>query len=195
MLKHGSSVRNMKHHQKGTHANQYQLQFYCGNCVGAPLACNLTGPSETMIYLSHIRRFLKHCQLAKKLAATAMPLGEDFQPEAAIVNYFGLGDMLGGTWMTWKLIGVSLFLGWKAIFLLGGKLREDPPLAMFLRSGDVVLMAGEARECFHGVPRIFTDAENAEILPLEQQLSHEDDSSLLEYIQTSRININIRQVF
>jgi len=41
-------------------------------------------------------------------------------------------------------------LGCKAIFLLGGKSREDSPLAMFLRSGDVVLMAGEARECFHG---------------------------------------------
>ncbi|KAM5568223.1 hypothetical protein ABKV19_016007 [Rosa sericea] len=36
------------------------------------------------------------CQLAKKLAAPAMPSSEDFQPEAAIVNYFGLGDMLGG---------------------------------------------------------------------------------------------------
>ena len=44
----------------------------------------------------------------------------------------------------------SFSLGCKAIFLLGGKSREDPPLAMFLRSGDVVLMAGEARECFHG---------------------------------------------
>lgn len=43
-----------------------------------------------------------------------------------------------------------LSLGCKAIFLLGGKFRQDPPLAMFLRSGDVVLMAGKARECFHG---------------------------------------------
>lgn len=41
-------------------------------------------------------------------------------------------------------------LGCKAIFLLGGKTRQDDPIAMFLRSGDVVLMAGEARECFHG---------------------------------------------
>lgn len=41
-------------------------------------------------------------------------------------------------------------LGSKAIFLLGGKSREDEPLAMFLRSGDAVLMSGEARECFHG---------------------------------------------
>ncbi len=43
-----------------------------------------------------------------------------------------------------------LSLGCKAIFLLGGKSREDTPVAMFLRSGDIVLMAGEARECFHG---------------------------------------------
>lgn len=139
------------------------------------------------------------CQLAKRLAAPAMPLDEEFQPEAAIVNYFGLGDMLGGHLddmeADWSKPIVSMSLGCKAIFLLGGKFRQDPPLGMFLRSGDVVLMAGEARECFHGVPRIFTDRENAEIVPLEQQFSHEDDSCFLEYIQTSRVNINIRQVF
>lgn len=31
--------------------------------------------------------------LAKKLATPAMPIGEEFQPEAAIVNYFGLGKL------------------------------------------------------------------------------------------------------
>ncbi|KAL7190939.1 hypothetical protein ACSBR2_023083 [Camellia fascicularis] len=36
------------------------------------------------------------CELAKKMAAPAMPGGEEFRPEAAIVNYFGLGDTLGG---------------------------------------------------------------------------------------------------
>jgi hypothetical protein len=51
---------------------------------------------------------------------------------------------------TWFYLSCFLSLGCKAIFLLGGKSREDPPLAMFLRSGDIVLMAGEARECFHG---------------------------------------------
>ncbi|KDP26806.1 hypothetical protein JCGZ_17964 [Jatropha curcas] len=136
-------------------------------------------------------------QLAKRLAAPAMPMGEEFRPEAAIVNYFGLGDTLGGHLddmeADWSKPIVSMSLGCKAIFLLGGKCREDPPLAMFLRSGDVVLMAGEARECFHGVPRIFTDEENAEISPLELHFSQEND--LLQYIRTSRININIRQVF
>ncbi|XP_051116373.1 alpha-ketoglutarate-dependent dioxygenase alkB [Andrographis paniculata] len=139
------------------------------------------------------------CQLAKRLAAPAMPCGEEFQPEAAIVNYFGQGDMLGGHLddmeKDWSKPIVSMSLGCKAIFLLGGKSREDPPIAMFLRSGDAVLMAGEARECFHGVPRIFTDQEHAEISHLEPHFAGEDDLSYLNYLKTSRININIRQVF
>lgn len=32
-------------------------------------------------------------QLAKKMAAPAMPAGEEFKPEAAIVNYFGPGSL------------------------------------------------------------------------------------------------------
>ncbi|KAL6540437.1 hypothetical protein OROMI_024320 [Orobanche minor] len=62
---------------------------------------------------------------------------------------------------------------------------------MFLRSGDIVLMSGEARDLFHGMPRIFTDAEYAEIGSLENVLSDEDDICYLEYIETPRININI----
>lgn len=31
------------------------------------------------------------CQLAKRLAVPAMPFGEEFKPEGAIVNYFGSG--------------------------------------------------------------------------------------------------------
>ncbi|KAL5552607.1 hypothetical protein UlMin_040008 [Ulmus minor] len=139
------------------------------------------------------------CDLAKRMAAPAMPGGVEFQPEAAIVNYFGSGDMLGGHLddmeKDWSKPIVSMSLGCKAIFLLGGKSREDSPSAMFLRSGDIVLMAGEARECFHGVPRIFSDQKNAEIADLQSQFSHEDDHGFLEYIQTSRININIRQVY
>lgn len=69
--------------------------------------------------------------------------------------YFGLYRNMWKERLTSSMIltiyfPLCLSLGCKAIFLLGGKSREDPPLAMFLRSGDVVLMAGEARECFHG---------------------------------------------
>lgn len=139
------------------------------------------------------------CELAKRMAAAAMPTGEEFKPEAAIVNYFASGDTLGGHLddmeADWSKPIVSMSLGCKAIFLLGGKSRQDPPVAMFLRSGDVVLMAGEARECFHGVPRIFIDEESEEISFLERHFSNQDDLHFLEYIRTSRININIRQVF
>lgn len=138
-------------------------------------------------------------QLVKRLAAPAMPAGDDFKPEAAIVNYFASGDTLGGHLddmeLDWTKPIVSMSLGCKAIFLLGGKSRDDEPLAMFLRSGDVVLMAGEARECFHGVPRIFTDREHSEIASLEKHFSSEYDCCFLDYIRSSRININIRQVF
>ncbi|KAL6521969.1 hypothetical protein OROMI_031846 [Orobanche minor] len=66
-----------------------------------------------------------------------------------------------------------------------------PTKWMQLLFGDIVLMSGEVRDRFHGMPRIFIDAEYAEIEPLEKVLSDEDDICYLEYIKTSRININI----
>ncbi|PWZ29515.1 Alpha-ketoglutarate-dependent dioxygenase alkB [Zea mays] len=137
--------------------------------------------------------------LAKKMAIPAMPSGEEFKPEAAIVNYYGPSDMLGGhvddMEADWTKPIVSISLGCKCIFLLGGKTRDEVPTAMFLRSGDIVLMAGEARERFHGVPRIFTESDQQEIPALISQLSSGDDVFILEYIKNSRININIRQVY
>ncbi len=40
------------------------------------------------------------------------------------------------------------------IFLLGGRTKAVEPMALRLNSGDVVVMTGEARRCFHGVPKI-----------------------------------------
>ncbi|KAM0852647.1 hypothetical protein ACQ4PT_051649 [Festuca glaucescens] len=137
--------------------------------------------------------------LAKKMAIPAMPSGVEFSPEAAIVNYYGPSDMLGGhvddMEADWTKPIVSISLGCKCIFLLGGKTRDEVPRAMFLRSGDIVLMAGEARERFHGVPRIFTEIDQQEISGLVSQLSGDDDRFILDYIHSSRININIRQVY
>ncbi|GMP54172.1 hypothetical protein CsSME_00019420 [Camellia sinensis var. sinensis] len=97
------------------------------------------------------------------MATPAMPGGEEFCLEAAIVNYFGAhklnkpnylvknvcallmpGDTLGGHLddmeADWTKPIVSISLGCKVVFLLGGKSRQDPSVAMFLRSGDIVLM-------------------------------------------------------
>ncbi|KAH7285251.1 hypothetical protein KP509_33G018800 [Ceratopteris richardii] len=138
----------------------------------------------------------KLCDLASKLAEPAMPDSE-FHAEAAIVNYFGQDDMLGGHLddmeKDWSKPIVSISFGCKAIFLLGGPTREHKPTAMFLRSGDVVLMAGPARGCFHGVPRIFVDPKQADL----PDFSTCDPSckTFIDYINRSRINLNIRQVF
>ncbi|EFJ17881.1 hypothetical protein SELMODRAFT_113969 [Selaginella moellendorffii] len=139
-------------------------------------------------------------ELATKLASPAMN-GDQFRAEAAIVNFFGPDDMLGGhiddMEADWSKPIVSISLGCKAIFLLGGETRDDPPVAMFLRSGDCVLMAGPSRRCFHGVPRIFTGCKESDLPDFSALAMGEikENVAILDYIQQSRININIRQVF
>ncbi|KAG6470527.1 hypothetical protein ZIOFF_071600 [Zingiber officinale] len=173
---------------QGGNLNERQGNFHTANCWSR----------NYDFTLPHNKIPEKLCQLAKEMAVPAMPSGEEFQPEAAIVNYFGPSDMLGGHLddmeADWSKPIVSISLGCKAIFLLGGTSREDVPVSMFLRSGDIVLMAGKARECFHGVPRIFTDDKHAEVSVLLSQFSGEDDCCITDYIKNSRININIRQV-
>ncbi|XP_024396772.1 DNA N(6)-methyladenine demethylase ALKBH1A isoform X2 [Physcomitrium patens] len=141
----------------------------------------------------------KLADLARRLAKPAME-NEDFKAEAAIVNFYGPDDMLGGhvddmeADMSKPIVSISL--GCKAIFLLGGTTRDEPPAAMFVRSGDVVLMAGPARHCFHGVPRIFSEAKESE-LPDFTSMSDVDGiqpRSIVKYLESSRINVNIRQV-
>ncbi|KAJ7544897.1 hypothetical protein O6H91_09G098100 [Diphasiastrum complanatum] len=137
-------------------------------------------------------------QFAARLGLPAMVDG-DFHAEAAIVNFFGPDDMLGGhiddMEADWNKPIVSMSLGCKSIFLLGGVAREEPPIAMFLRSGDVVLMAGEARSRFHGVPRIFTGADEADLPDFSAVSSNSANFPFIDYIKQSRINVNIRQVY
>ena len=50
---------------------------------------------------------------------------------------------------------VSLSLGDDGLFRVGGTRRSDPTRSFRLRSGDAVVLGGEARLAFHGVDRIF----------------------------------------
>ena len=45
---------------------------------------------------------------------------------------------------------VSISLGHAAIFLLGTSSRQVTPRPIILRSGDVLIMAGDGRKCYHG---------------------------------------------
>ena len=48
-------------------------------------------------------------------------------------------------------IRILIRLGNAAIFLIGGRTRDTEPIAILLRSGDVVIMSGpECRRAYHG---------------------------------------------
>ena len=50
---------------------------------------------------------------------------------------------------------VSISLGDACLFRVGGTKREDPTGSFRLTSGDVVVLGGEGRLCFHGVDKIY----------------------------------------
>ena len=53
------------------------------------------------------------------------------------------------------IVGYNLLivrsLGYAAVFLLGSSSRLDPPIPIILRSGDVLVLSGRARQFYHGM--------------------------------------------
>ena len=105
---------------------------------------------------------------------------------------------------TLKCLTLLCSFGQSAIFLLGGKTRDQAPLAMYLRSGDIMIMAGDSRLAYHAVPRILAPKRCTGDSALPACLSRgkettavdcrEDIAILEQYLATSRINVNVRQV-
>ena len=79
-------------------------------------------------------------------------------PDACLVNVYGPGARMGlhqdRDEADFSLPVVSVSLGDTAIFRLGGARRGDPTTSVRLASGDVCVLAGEARLAFHGVDRV-----------------------------------------
>lgn len=100
-------------------------------------------------------------------------------PEACLVNYYAPDARLGlhqdKDEKDFSAPVVSLSLGEDALFRVGGTRRSDPTRSFRLRSGDAVVLAGEARLAFHGVDRIF-----------------DGTSTLLE--EGGRFNLTLRRV-
>ncbi|CAD6576720.1 MAG: hypothetical protein TREMPRED_001751 [Tremellales sp. Tagirdzhanova-0007] len=122
---------------------------------------------------------------------------EDYKPDTGIVNFYQLNDTLMGHVDRAELDPsrplVSISLGHAAVFLLGSSSRLDSPTPIILRSGDVLIISGDARQSYHGVPRIMEGT-----LPLHFLSSTEDSQPLAaakKWLATGRININARQVF
>ncbi|CAL1703646.1 unnamed protein product [Somion occarium] len=124
---------------------------------------------------------------------------DSYEPDAGIVNFYQTKDTLmahvdrSEVCATSPLVSISL--GCAAVFLMGGLTRDVEPIPILLRSGDVVIMSGpQCRRAYHGVPRILEDTLPA--LFGSTRIQEDKDWPLYEeYMRTTRININVRQVF
>jgi hypothetical protein len=108
-------------------------------------------------------------------------------------------------------------LGCAAVFLMGGRSRQQQPIPLLLRSGDVVVLGGPARACYHGVPRVLDDwegvtnsvsnsvsnhndsvrlqqlGEAVERLEAVEGLGREGEyAAVLQHMQHCRVNISVR---
>ncbi|KAM6968648.1 nucleic acid dioxygenase ALKBH1 [Tautogolabrus adspersus] len=135
-----------------------------------------------------------------------------FNAEAGILNYYrsdsSLGIHVDESELDHSRPLLSFCFGQSSIFLLGGTRRQDPPTAMFMHSGDMMVMSGQSRLLYHAVPRILPAPEGQAALEMERcsPASSSQDSSVLEpvseedwkvcsrYIQSSRVNVTVRQV-
>ena len=142
-----------------------------------------------------------------------------FNPTASIVNYYNAKSYMGGHQDDLELALdkpiASISLGLPAVFLLGGKSKEETPVvAILLRPGDVLCMGGACRLSFHAMARIipleaaakiplptlspFQGRLTKEVCPIEatdRDVAEEELQEVRDYLQHHRININVRQVY
>ena len=81
-------------------------------------------------------------------------------PEACLVNFY-LGSAKMGLHQDrdeedFSAPVVSISLGDTAIFRIGGTTRGGKTQALKLESGDVLVMGGASRLCFHGIDRVLS---------------------------------------
>ena len=80
------------------------------------------------------------------------------EPDCCLINYYGEGARMGmhqdrdEADFSWPVMSVSL--GDAGLFRIGNKIRGGSTESIWLESGDVVIMGGDARLTYHGVDRI-----------------------------------------
>jgi alkylated DNA repair protein (DNA oxidative demethylase) len=100
-------------------------------------------------------------------------------PEACLVNFYRQGAKMGlhrdEDEEDFAAPVVSISLGDTAIFRIGGQERGGKTETLKLSSGDVLVMGGQSRLCYHGIDRVLTGT-----------------STLLK--EGGRINLTLRRV-
>ena len=105
--------------------------------------------------------------------------GYPHDPQACLVNFYHDGAKMGlhrdEDEEDFAAPVVSISLGDTAVFRLGGPERGGKTESFKLSSGDVLVMGGQSRLCYHGIDRVLTGT-----------------SSLLK--DGGRINLTLRRV-
>jgi len=103
-------------------------------------------------------------------------------PQACLVNWYGPSARMGlhvdADEDAREAPVVSVSLGDRARFRLGGTARKGPTRSVVLSSGDVVVLGGASRRFHHGVDRIYPGTSQA----------------LPEDWRPGRINLTLRRV-
>ncbi|MCA0996010.1 alpha-ketoglutarate-dependent dioxygenase AlkB family protein [Alloyangia pacifica] len=80
------------------------------------------------------------------------------EPECCLINWYGMGARMGlhqdKDEADFSCPVVSVSLGDEGLFRMGNETRGGKTESVWLKSGDVVVMGGEARLRHHGVDRI-----------------------------------------
>lgn len=127
----------------------------------------------------------------------------DMRAEAAIINYYPhtkcmMGGHLDDAEEAMEKPIVSCSFGNTVIFLIGGRTRDVEPTALYIRSGDIVMMADNARYCYHGVPKMLVGTSPDHLCEYNENDSDNEETGwtpeLAEYMKDARVNMNVRQV-
>ncbi len=79
-------------------------------------------------------------------------------PDCCLINFYGEGARMGlhqdrdEADFSWPVLSVSL--GDEGLFRIGNQTRGGKTESIWLKSGDVMVMGGEARLTYHGIDRI-----------------------------------------
>ncbi len=136
--------------------------------TGRPLSVKMTnfGPLGWISDVSGYRYDPLHPRTGKpwpEIPQSLIELWEELSgypagPEACLVNWYGPGAKLGlhvdADEDAQDAPVISVSLGDRALFRIGGLKRSDPTVSVRLASGDVVVLGGQARHAYHGIDRI-----------------------------------------
>lgn len=91
-------------------------------------------------------------------------LPDEPEPECCLINFYNTKARMGlhvdKDEEALEVPVLSISLGDTGVFRIGGRERKGKTESVKLSSGDIVILAGEARMAFHGIDRILPGSSN-----------------------------------